>query len=338
MIVPYFSVLSRNHSLRKCEFVRKFDEKEFFMILQTCDLNHISRSVKYQYRCYGEHEGITDAILRTGLCDPVYLYNTKNTFLILDGFKRIQALRKINRPVISVPALVLTAKDLNYETHKGLILKQNVPFPLPFSERVSAYLLLKKNYPDIDSSFILRDLSLPDNRNYHNIYQAFSGLDHAWFSFFTDHDVPGRRIMHFIQAGDLNTMSDLLQFNMGINRLEQVVVMLAEISRRDHVTILEILNKILPETQDISARELFYRDIYRLRYPMISRYENKMNEALKSLNAPPSVISRCDVRGERPGIFISMTIQDEQDLEECRGWLKKSGNQIASLIKKRHER
>ncbi len=307
------------------------------MNIHMCDIHKISRSRKYQYRCYAENKTLTETLNRTKLCDPVYLLKDQNADYILDGFRRIYALRSSSVCSESVPAIILTPDTLTYDIHIGLILKQHAQSPLPFIEKVSAFHLLRTLYSETGTSRILRDLSLPHAPDYHTIYDAFPELDRRWFAFFTDHDVPGRRIKHFFQSVTLNSVTELLAFNPGLNRLEQLLTMLSEISRRDSLTHREILDHILPETSTPKSFDSLFNAIYHLRYPLISQYEKKIDAFLTAMDMPSNVTVHCDTRGEKPGISVHITINDEHDLTTSHKWFENNRDTLSRLIKERLE-
>ncbi len=122
------------------------------MILKTIPLNKIdTKNHTFQYRAHFSNESLAHALQKTGVCDPLYLCQKGLTYPVLDGFKRLHALKKYFSPSFPVPAVLIPETEFNYQSHLAIILKQDGQAPLPFSEKVGAYLLLKRTHPDIDS-------------------------------------------------------------------------------------------------------------------------------------------------------------------------------------------
>ena len=309
------------------------------MKLTYLPLKHFKQSnTDFRYRTYLKDETLAQTIVKTGICDPLYITTKNNHPMIIDGFKRIHALSKHFPSSFSVPVIHIAEKDFTWRTHLALILKQDARGTLPFIEKVSAYLMLRNMHSHADASEIMQALNLPDRPDYHKIYLCMKNLPQKWACFFTDHAVPGRRIKAICEAVDLQACTSLLNVNFGLNRLEQTVIMLSEIEKREGVSTGKILRTILDEFKEdqIRPESLFLR-IRERRYPLRSRYEKKIENSLKALHSPRFVTVQSDKNGERPGAEISATIRNEQEADEFLFWYKKTKESLKKLLKERLE-
>ncbi|HAE86802.1 TPA: hypothetical protein DCG86_02130 [Candidatus Marinimicrobia bacterium] len=309
------------------------------MELAHIPLKHINiKNTDFRYRTYLTDESLTRTMKKSGLCDPVCLLKQDNSFLIIDGFKRIHALCEHFPSSFPVPAVTLKEKELTWKIHLALVLKQDKEGMLPFIEKVSAYLMFKKNHIIRDDAEILQALNLPDRADYHKIYTRLADLPEVWSRFFTDHTVPGRRIKAMCEAVDLKACTSLLNVMPGLNRMEQSIIMLSEIEKREGVSAGKILQAVLDELHEdpIKPERVFLR-IREIRYPLRSKYEKKVDDALKALHPPPFVSAQCDKKGERPGVEIVAHIQSPQDVEEFLSWFEKTKDSINKLLNERLE-
>ncbi|MGC9512178.1 MAG: hypothetical protein ACP5D8_00915 [Fidelibacterota bacterium] len=309
------------------------------MKLTHIPLKHIhGENTDFRYRTYLTDESLAHTMKNSGICDPVYLLIKGKSPLIIDGFKRIHALSEHFPSSFPVPAVTLEEKELTWKTHLALVLKQDTRGSLPFIEKVSAYQMFKKNHVIRDDAEILRSLNLPDRADYHKIYTCLTDLPEAWSRFFTDHTVPGRRIKTMCEAVDLKACTSLLNIIPGLNRLEQAVIMLSEIEKREGISAEKILQTLLNELHNdpIKAEHVFMR-IREIRYPLRSRYEKKVDNTLKALNPPHFVSVQCDKNGEKPGTQICASIQSPQDTDEFLTWYERTREYIKKLLNERLE-
>lgn len=306
------------------------------VILKEIPLKDIDEKLtKFQYRAHTCDPKLTETIKKTAVCDPVYVYQKGETFYILDGFKRIQALKKHAHDSFKVPSVLFTPKSFSYQVHLSILLKQDAQSLLPFSEKVSAAHMLKKAHYDKTFSNILQDLGLPNQPDYNKTYSFFKSIPIPWFQFFTDHRVPGRRIKGMCNAIDLKACTSLLAFNLGLNRLEHIVTMLSEIESREGKAADKILKNFLSENPQNYDPESLYTYLRTLRYPLITDYEKKITHAVKNLQLPSFVSVQVDKDGECPDVNLSVALQNEKDIESFLSWYQKS---IKSLKKILHER
>lgn len=296
------------------------------------------QNTDFRYRTHLTDEKLAQTMKNSGICDPVYLLIRDKSPLIIDGFKRIHVLSEHFPSSFPVPAVTLKEKELTWKTHLALVLNQDTRGTLPFIEKVWAYQMLKKNYAIRDDSEILRALNLPDRPDYHKIYPQLTRIPQEWIRFFTDHLVPGRRIKTMVEAIDLKSCTSLLNVVPGLNRLEQMIIMLSEIEKREKLPAAKILQNLLIDIQEepIRSETLFLR-LREIRFPLRSKYEKKLDDALKALHPPPFVSTQCDKNGERPGAEIFANIQSPKDSEEFLSWFEKKKDSINTLLNERLE-
>lgn len=308
------------------------------MILKTIPLNKIdTKNHTFQYRAHIFNESLAHALQKTGVCDPLYLCQKGTAYPVLDGFKRLHALKQYFSPSFPVPIVLISETEFNYQSHLAIILKQNGQAPLPFSEKVAAYLLLKRTHPDIDSYQILQDLQLPREREYAPVYRCFELIPETWYRYFTDHNVPGRRINIICCVLDLNKCTELLKMNFGINRLEQLIVMIAEISKRDNISVQEITDSVFKDNNQSMSPDQQFQHIRRQRYPFITEYENRISMALKELQVPRNLVVQCDRKGERPGLELILSLRNDNDVDTVTSWFNASKTSLNKLLKDRLE-
>ena len=299
-------------------------------------ININDTSYQYQHK-FTDPERFRSAMKKCSITDPVYLHAKENTLIILDGFARINAIREIhganNHPLI--PAFVLTDFELTYEIHLSIIIKQDLQSPLTFSEKVTAFNLLKREFEHINPVSILQDLGLPATKEYASVYNSLENASANWLSFLSRHRVPGRRVKTIVQSANLAILEPLLSLDYGINKLEQAIVMLTESAKRENISIESLIHLFLPQQNVDIQPDVFFNKLFQYRYPRIYSYQKKINQHLQEIQIPQHVQIILDKDGEAPGIQLLFHIQKDSDITDSENWLEQNGSKIRSLLKER---
>ena len=301
---------------------------------------HMINSVNGVYNFQSKqtaYERLRENMQKISVTDPVYLLAEENGFIILDGFTRVNVLKTFygKETDFHIPAFVLTRHELTYSIHLSIVLKQDLQSSLSFSEKVRAFNLLKREYPQISHNTILQDLELPTDNVYKNVYSALENASLNWHLFFTRHRVPGRRIKTIVQSANLSILEPLLSLDLGINKLEQAVIMLSESASRDNKVINVLIKEFMPSNSENIQPEEFFNKLTEYRYPLMSAYQNKLNNMIKDIKIPHSVRIEYDKEGEWPGIRLTFHIQETSDLTRSEKWVKQNRHIILSFIKER---
>lgn len=299
-------------------------------------INAKDTSFSYQNKIT-DIERIKVTIKKITVADPVYLLVREKVYIILDGFTRVNVLKDIhiNKKKFFIPAFVFTPQELTYPNHISIIMKQDLQSPLSFAEKVNAFNLLKREYSQIQPHQILRDLSLPPGNDYKIVYDALGKVTVNWLDFFARHRVPGRRIKTIVQSDDLNVFEPLLTLELGINKLEQAVIMLSESAKRDNIKITDLIKKLMPLSSEKAQSDQFFYSLFEYRYPLMSAYQKKMSSILKEMNVPGPVKVEYDKIGETPGIKVVFHIHQFSDLEVSENWLSQYRSKIMYFLNER---
>jgi hypothetical protein len=105
-----------------------------------------------------------------------------------------------------------------------------------------------------------------------------------------------RRISSLSPRDRMALLSLISPLKLGENRLREILTLLEEITKRDRLTILEILKR--PEIQAVLSPQEFTppqradrmkKALMGLRYPRMHNMETRFEKMRKELNLPPSV-------------------------------------------------
>jgi ParB family chromosome partitioning protein len=272
-----------------------------------------------------QSESLVSSIKECGLINPPLLRKKGGCFQIVCGFRRLSACRELKAE--KIPALVcdpeiLTDKEafcVNFFKNasgrafnmieKGVILKKLVQefrvdekeyrqkflpvlgLSLAESERVLFFRLLDC-HESIKRYVVEQDVSLKNIL----LWMSLSGREETIFSFFKE-------------------------LNLSSNKMREALLFLQEISRRDKVTIEDILKEpalksvLHDERMSVPEKTSRIRELLKKkRFPCLGSMEESFLRRVKELKLPKGVSLRHPEFFEEQGIVIEARIRSREEL------------------------
>ena len=274
------------------------------------------------------YEDLMRSISSVGLINPPLLLAADSKFIVVSGFRRIEASRKIG--IDSITAAVgnfevddlhcakvaitdnLTQRELNWieisrslhlllkfmeDSSKIVKVASNLGLPCDNPSIVEKALLVRAMDPEIQKGLISGRISLP-------LALELADLDSASASLLA------------------NIFQTLV---LSLNKQREILSLAKEISLRDELTVLSVLKNTCIENilrqKDLDrgqAGKLFRAELRKKRFPSLTRHEAIFHDYTKSLRLPPKVkmTPPRDFEGRTYGIQLQFKNMDE--LLECR--------------------
>jgi ParB family chromosome partitioning protein len=241
------------------------------------------------------------SIEEIGLIQPVLLRKKQDGYQIICGFRRISIIKQIGGSDILSMVLDEEEKDdlrlFFISLHENLtsrgfnsIEKAIALDKLVHEFHIDSVTVIKKYLPLFD---------LEADEKILNTYLSLIPMEEEIKRYVLKEEVSRtniRRISALSPKDRMALLSLISPLKLGENRLREILTYLEEITKRDRLTILEILKG--PEIQAVlSHQELtppqkadrMKKALMGLRYPRMHNMETKFEKKRKELNLPPNV-------------------------------------------------
>lgn len=268
---------------------------------------------------------LRSSIQTVGLIQPVLLREGKGHYRIVCGFRRIWVLKELG--VFEIPAMVFEKKEPNDLELFVLSLQENLTtrgfnavekaialqklihrFQLEPSEVVKTYLHL---------------FSLEPNEKILNTYLSLAEMEDETKRFVLKAEVSRSNIRLLARMSSQDRMA-LLPFlsllKLGENRLREMSTLLSEISRRERISIKEVIDH--PDIQGIlSQKELtpiqrterVKRVLMNLRHPKMRQMEEEFDRKRKAFNLPAGVSVHHTPYFEGKGLKMEFQVESMEE-------------------------
>lgn len=160
-----------------------------------------------------------------------------------------------------------------------------------------------------------------------------------WQEYFISKNTPLKRILSFDDSLLREAVAVLLPLNPGINILEQISLLLKEISLRDEIpyeTILErknILEILQNDTLGIPQKLQSIRStLFTERYPTISQYRLLLENKKTQLDKLKTLQISIDENFETPGIELKFIMTNMKDINNLEQWIKINKNTLSGIL------
>jgi hypothetical protein len=282
--------------------------------------NTISNDNRFDLNSPFNFEVLQKSIKNFGFIHPLIAWRNENKIILVDGFKRLKIAKKLNKNELpftflsdqySLPNVV----DFRYENLCLNSIEMNI------FQKAGLFNIIKNGNCTDDILFkwqqklnffwsgkIEKILSWPaEARNY--VYKYNLSLKQINLLLGFENDII-REIIHF---------ADLL--SLRIVELNKVLEMIIEIAINENNSINQILNsdKIL----SVLNNEKFNRNqkiseikklLYNWRYPLISKYQNQLNNKIKSLSLSHNIKLNYDDTFEKSEILLTARLKNIHDI------------------------
>jgi hypothetical protein len=240
------------------------------------------------------------AITLTGIIEPIILRERRDgLYQIVCGFKRIEVLRRLGRD--TAEAVVYPQGALDDRQAIILAFAHNLVRPCNLIEK--ALSLAKLRSTGVPEQEIIDDylplLGLQPNKGILKRITGLLQLERGLQEYLVIEGLSPSAASHFLRLdpdGQRAILPLVEALRPGENRIKEIISFLAEIARRDEVTISEVLTtrKIMhiledQDTPQPRRLEQLRRALKRLRYPRLIEIEKNFSDYRRSLSLPPQI-------------------------------------------------
>ena len=265
--------------------------------LQQIDLLDETFSVNYS----PDLQSLRSSIKEIGLIQPVILRKKKDKHQIICGFRRISVLKELE--YTEVESRVFEEKERNEPEFFFISLQENLTSRgfNPVEKAIALDKLVHRFQVALPA--VIQDylplFSLEPNEKILNTYLSLSQMEDEVKAYVLKEEVSRSNIRLLAKMGSEDRMALpplLSSLRLGENRLREMLTLVNENSRRERVTLRELIDR--PEIQAIlSQKELtpiqrterIKRVLMGLRYPRMGRMEEEFEKKRKAFSLPPGV-------------------------------------------------
>jgi ParB family chromosome partitioning protein len=265
--------------------------------LEQIDLSDDTFSVNFM----PDIERLRSSIRAVGLIQPALLVERHKGFRVLCGFRRVTVLRELGYE--AVEAGVIEEGESDHISLFTIVLYENMTTRgLNFVEKAIALDKLIHDY-QIDRKEVIKTflplLSLETHEKILNTFLSLARMEDPVKRFVVEEEVSRSNIRILSMFTPEDRMALLALFSslkLGENRLREVLTLLDEIARRDHLAVKEVLQR--PEIQELFTQkeltpaqrvEHLKRVLLTLRYPRRRQLEDRFEQKKRGLNLPQTI-------------------------------------------------
>lgn len=272
-------------------------------------------------------ESLMRSIETIGLIHAPIVMGTESGFMIVSGFKRIEACRRLG--VKTICAMVLHLELPMLECAKIAITENMFQRDFNPVETANALNLLYRIIKDMDHlSRIAESLGLPsDLRTIERIRSITQLPQNLQTGIISQHiAVPVAFELWNLDADSANHLSQIfLLLNLSINRQREFLTMVKDISAREGISIKalmeengvqEIFSQNLSDHSEIARQMRVY--LKKRRFPTICKKEEAFSSYVKSLKLPPNAKLSAPDYFEGMTYLLEFSFKNIEQLTSCR--------------------
>ena len=304
--------------------------------IEKVDISIFSKNHDFDFNSRRGFEALKLSIKNVGILYPIITIPDTNNHLIIDGFKRVEIAGKLGIhtiPVITLP-LSLDKEEIIKIRYNNLNIKEE---DLNILQKVSIYHLLKLHHSELKSiQDWIEQLNLPKNKVLLNkLCQILAWPDKAK-NVIHQYSLSYKNIRFLIDQ-NIDVIESLFELAHSLSlrfvELNNIFNLLLEISLNNNQTILEVLR--IPEVNNILADFTLNRNqkivafktkLQQMRFPLIAKYQDEINQKMKKLSFSNNVIFAYDKYFERPELTIKIKIKDVDSFDNLIDEMQNSKN------------
>ena len=303
--------------------------------LQEIDLSDETFSVNFK----PDLEKLRSSIEEVGLIQPVLLREKGDRYQILSGFRRISVFRKLGNP--DIEAKVYKEKEMEDLGFFSISLHENLT--TRGYNAIEKAMALDKLVHDFQMdplamiNTFLPLFSLEPHEKILKTYLSLARMEDEVKRYVLEQKVSRtniRKLSSLVPEDRRVVLRLLSPLKLGENSLREVLALLEEITRRDRLKLMEIVDRreiqAILSHQELTPSQRTERVkmvLMDLRYPRRQRLEQIFEEKRKALNLPPGISVHHQPHFEGKGLTIELRFET---LEEYRALLKS----LSALVEK----
>jgi ParB family chromosome partitioning protein len=265
--------------------------------LQQIDVADESFSVNFM----PDLRGLRASIREAGLIQPVILRREKDGYQVICGFRRISVLKELEYK--EVESRVFEEKEKSESEFFLISLHDNLTSRgfNPVEKAIALDKLIHRFQVGLPSAIqdYLPLFSLEPNEKILSTYLSLARMEEKVKAYVLNEEVSRSNIRTLATMSSEDRMAlypFLSGLKLGENRLREMLTLVIEDSRRERVTLRELIDR--PEIQTILANkeltpvqrtERARRVLMNLRYPRMERMEEEFEKRRKTLDLPSGV-------------------------------------------------
>ena len=249
-------------------------------------------------------QNLRSSIQMVGLIQPVLLRRKKDSCQIVCGFRRILVLKELRAD--RIPAMVFEERERNDLELFILSLQENLT-TRGFNAIEKAIALDKLIHSfKVEPSEVIKSylplFSLEPNEKILNTYLSLATMEEEIKAYVLKEEVSRYNLRLFARMNSQDRIAlppFLSRLKLSENRLREILTLLSEISRRERISIQEVIHRadlqeiILEEGATPSQKtERIKRELLKLRHPRMKQREEEFEKRRKALQLPPPLILR----------------------------------------------
>lgn len=278
-------------------------------------------------------QSLRSSIQTVGLIQPVLLLKDKDHHRIICGFRRVWVFKELGAS--DIPAMVFDEREPNDLKFFTLSLQENLT-TRGFNAVEKAIALQKLIHRfQVEPSEVIQTylhlFSLEPNEKILKTFLSLAEMEKEIKQFVLKEEVSRSNIRLLAQMSveDRMALYPLLsRLKLGENRLREILTLLGEISRRERVTLKEVIDH--PEIQallslraltPIQRTERLKRVLMTLRYPKMRELEEEFEKKRKELSLPEGVSIHHSSYFEGKGLRVELKFESMEEYRTMVGAL-----------------
>lgn len=272
---------------------------------------------------------VSDQLLKSielyGILCPPLLYSLNNgKYMIVSGWQRLLALSQLQSADFIFEANILSAFKETDRECLNISLSDNLSHRSLDTLEKADFIAKLKNELNIEDKIILNQyfplLSLNRSAKILNEMLMLSEFTQEQKNQIrnNNYSVEYFNCLWGYNADIRSALVDIsLDLNLGVNVIKEISLNIYEISKRDNISEISVLEEILKESEQLSRREKidYIREtIYKRRYPHISEKKEHMELLIKNCSFPPQIKIKVPSSMEGCKISLSIDIKSSKEL------------------------
>lgn len=284
-------------------------------------------------------QGLMKSIAESGINTPLTLMFYNKEALLLDGQRRWQAAKELGLPIVPV-RMFPDDVELN-SLFRIIFLENNGQQPFNAVEKALFFHNLQRFLGEKASAEWLPLMAVKPGRKSVQLLKDIAACDLGWQDFFIRKKVPLKRIRNILGSKAFPCLSDLRDRGIGLNKLEQIAVLLDECARIRSVDAGDLYSLITENDRKNEAAEgnllepdLILNKLRTIRYPALSRFHEKTLRRISELDLPGNIRVQMDPNYEKEGFSLQISILDKKELKNALKWLNDHETKLIELTKR----
>ena len=299
------------------------------MLLQYIPIQNINiNDDSFRMTFGGDISKLRCSIKVIGIIDPIHLRHTSDgTYQIITGYRRVLACQDLNRQTI--PALIFEHNDLSPMQAFLHNFHDNV-FSREFNviEKGIALSKLNNMYGINEDDLVNTYLPLLNELKSYKILHQFFAIDQL-IDPMKDHIIKNNialsnaaRVAEYSPSTQQALLNVLIHVRPNTNKLNELLMMIREISARDGISVEDVLHRYelltIVANPDVAAQEkvsALRQTLRGVKLPELSKKQAEFGKMIQQLHLPEKANLKTDPYFENPNFKLEYKFDDPEELD-----------------------